>query len=605
MIRGDFVRVAGETESEFSLPFPSSPLAMASEWRAIKTPDGGRHTYYHNVRTNETTWIKPAGFVDANGRAQSKIEGTDWVEVSQPSGPSYFHNPRSGDVTWHAPEEVRAAFAARAAARAAAPPPGAAPAPGPAATKPAPPQQAPRQILRAAAPQPEDDPTIPDDDDDDDIDVDAYEVEPVVPVEEVGAPEPAPVAATKVPTAPAASSKVPAAPAAASSPLPAADDPFIAARKAKEAAAESFRSLLRERGVDGRARWDRWHSKLVDDPRFQRVATHSERRSVFDKYVRTVADEEKAAKRAGKGGSAAGRWAGATGAAAGEDGEITAGTDGGKRRDERGAENAADRKRREREERVRREKREEAEALARARRRIDRDAALARFRALLAESVRDPEATWADALPALTRDAQGRCRVDGSSDAPLAEFELRDEFEAHVAGLVRDAALGVMALLRESLKATCKEDFAPAARETKEAKETEGDRSDEDDEDDEDDGDGNPLTSYVAAAEVLSLDPRFERCPLKERAALYCEHVRKLCERHGAEIPPDVKALGEELEKAKEEEARARAARREEEAGGHRRRRGDGRDDRDSRPPRRSRSRSRDRGRKRSRSRSR
>ena len=83
---------------------------MASEWRAIKTPDGGRHTYYHNVRTNETTWIKPAGFVDANGRAQSKIEGTDWVEVSQPSGPSYFHNPKSGEVTWHAPEEVKAAF---------------------------------------------------------------------------------------------------------------------------------------------------------------------------------------------------------------------------------------------------------------------------------------------------------------------------------------------------------------------------------------------------------------------------------------------------------------------------------------------------------------
>ena len=557
---------------------------MASEWRAIKTPDGGRHTYYHNVRTNETTWIKPAGFVDANGRAQSKIEGTDWVEVSQPSGPSYFHNPKSGEVTWHAPEEVKAAFAARAAARAGAPPPGAALAPGPAATKPAPPQQAPQQILRAAAPEPADDPTIPDDDDID-IDIDAYEVEPVVPVEEVAPPEPAPVAATKVPTAPAASSKVPAAPAASSPPLLAADDPFIAARKAKEAAAESFRSLLRERGVDGRARWDRWHSKLAGDPRFQRVPTHSERRSVFEKYVRTVADEEKAAKRANrKGGSAAV----ATGAAAGEDGEITAGTDGGKRRDA-DADIAAIRKRREREERVSREKRDEAEALARARRRIDRDAALARFRALLAESVRDPEATWADALPALTRDAQGRCAIG----SPLTEFELREEFETHVAGLVRDAALDVMALLQESLKATCKEDFAPAARGT------EGDRSDEDD------GDGNPLTSYVAAAEVLSLDPRFERCPLKERAALYCEHVRKLCERHGAEIPPDVKALGEELEKAKEEEARERAARREEEAGGHRQRRGDGRDDRDSRPPRRSRSRSRDRGRKRSRSRSR
>ena len=225
---------------------------------------------------------------------------------------------------------------------------------------------------------------------------------------------------------------------------------------------------------------------------------------------------------------------------------------------------------------MRREKREEAEALARARRRIDRDAALARFRALLAESVRDPEATWADALPALTRDAQGRCAIG----SPLTEFELREEFETHVAGLVRDAALDVMTLLQESLKATCKEDFAPAARGS------EGDRSDEDD------GDGNPLTSYVAAAEVLSLDPRFERCPLKERAALYCEHVRELCERHGAEIPPDVKALGEELEKAggggeSERRGEKRGRRAPTKTGDGRRR--------DSRPPRRSRSRSRDR----------
>ena len=59
---------------------------------------------------------------------------------------------------------------------------------------------------------------------------------------------------------------------------------------------------------------------------------------------------------------------------------------------------------------MRREKRVEAEALARARRRIDRDAARA-VGTLLAESVRDPEATWAETLPALTRDAQGRCAI--------------------------------------------------------------------------------------------------------------------------------------------------------------------------------------------------
>ena len=124
--------------------------------------------------------------------------------------------------------------------------------------------------------------------------------------------------------------------------------------------------------------------------------------------------------------------------------------------------------------------------MARARRRIDRDAALARFRTLLAESVRDPEATWAETLPALTRDAQWSMRDWYERRARLAEFELKEEFETHVAGLVRDAAFDVMALLRESLKATCKEDFPPAkaARET-ETKETEGDEDDEDDEDDD------------------------------------------------------------------------------------------------------------------------
>ena len=250
---------------------------MASEWRAIKTPDGGRHTYYHNVRTNETTWIKPVGFVDANGRAQSKIEGTDWVEVSQPSGPSYFHNPQSGDVTWHAPEEVKAAFAARAAVRAAAPPPGAAPAPGPAATKPAPPQQAPQQILRAAAPEPADEPTIPDDDDDDDIDIDAYEVEPVVPVEEVGPRNPRRSPRRKFPPLQLCSRRFPplqlcpeVPPAPAASSPPSRRRPFH--RRAQgQGGRRRIVPIAPSRARRGRPRAvGRVALKLAGDPRFQR-----------------------------------------------------------------------------------------------------------------------------------------------------------------------------------------------------------------------------------------------------------------------------------------------------------------------------------------------
>jgi transcription elongation regulator 1 len=235
---------------------------------------------------------------------------------------------------------------------------------------------------------------------------------------------------------------------------------------------------------------------------------------------------------------------------------------------------------------------------------IDRESAMARFKALLAESVRDPEATWAQSLPALQRDVQGRC-VFGRGTV-MDEFELRDEFLNHVAGLLRKVATDARVLLEETIKATCKEDFDVPEPPTPK----DGDDDEDDDEDDEDDDeDGTPLTSFVAAAEVLSHDPRFEKCPLNERARLYCEHIRKLCDEHGAKVPRDVEALAQELEKARLEEARERAAIDAEETAKMRGWRGDdreqSRDHRDSRPPRRSRSRSRDRGRKRSRSRSR
>jgi transcription elongation regulator 1 len=78
-------------------------------------------------------------------------------------------------------------------------------------------------------------------------------------------------------------------------------------------------------------------------------------------------------------------------------------------------------------------------------------------------------------------------------------------------------------------------------------------------------GGDNPLTSFVAAAEVLALDPRFEKCPLNERAAQYCAHVERLCQEVGAELPPDVAALQEELKAARAEEEEERRRERDEE----------------------------------------
>ena len=204
---------------------------------------------------------------------------------------------------------------ARVAARAGAPPPGAAPAPGPAATKPAPPQQAPQQILfERPRPNPRTNRRFPTTTTTTTSTSTPTRSSPSSPSRR----SPPRTRAGRRDESSHRSSCVPEGSrrsgcrrrflrSGCASPLPAADDPFIAARKAKEAAAESFRSLLRERGVDGRARWDRWHSKLAGDPRFQQVATHSERRSTFEKYVRPSRTREKAAKRAGKGGIRRGR----------------------------------------------------------------------------------------------------------------------------------------------------------------------------------------------------------------------------------------------------------------------------------------------------------
>ena len=106
---------------------------------------------------------------------------------------------------------------------------------------------------------------------------------------------------------------------------------------------------------------------------------------------------------------------------------------------------------------------------------------MARFKALLAESVRDPEATWAQSLPALQRDVQGRC-VFGRGTV-MDEFELRDEFLNHVAGLLRKVATDARVLMEETIKATCKEDFDVPEPPTPK----DGGDDDEDDDEDEDD----------------------------------------------------------------------------------------------------------------------
>ncbi|KAK8699559.1 hypothetical protein V6N13_115642 [Hibiscus sabdariffa] len=59
-----------------------------------------------------------------------------------------------------------------------------------------------------------------------------------------------------------------------------------------------FKEMLKERGVAPFSKWERELPKIVFDPRFEAIPSHSARRSLFEHYVKTRAEEERREKRA-------------------------------------------------------------------------------------------------------------------------------------------------------------------------------------------------------------------------------------------------------------------------------------------------------------------
>ena len=209
--------------------------------------------------------------------------------------------------------------------------------------------------------------------------------------------------------------------------------------------------------------------------------------------------------------------------------------------------------RRRREDRARRAREEETRRLAGMRRAADRDAFVENFRALLAETIRSAETTWEEANARMATDAAGRGRWEGI----VAERHARDLFRRRVEELTSRAEDDARKRLEETLVAVSAEDFAPVLVRDGSGP---GDGSDSDEGDAP--SDANPLNSFVAAAatEGLAGDPRWERCPLERRAALYVAHVERLCAKVGVDVPEDVAALRDELarERSEAEEPRRR-----------------------------------------------
>ena len=541
-------------------PPPRAGPPPPSPWTALKTEDG-KHTYYHNRATNETTWTRPPGFVDPAAPAaptQIPVANTGWFEVAQPGGPSYFHNPTTGEVTWTAPPAV---LSARGAATLHAATPaqvrvqdevnvkvkdevqvGDEPAPAPASV----PVPVPVPVTSVPA-------ATADEDEDVDFDPDAYEdfeappsePEPVERMVRVGdylvpasalAPEFDDGAADGADAA-AAETAADAAAETAAAPVP-PEDPKDAARRA-------FDELLREKGVDEKTRWDRAVHKMSSDPRFHAIPTHAERRRLFERFGRRVADDKKQAKATTAAAAAAATAAGRSdGTASAPSGSAHSAPSEG----EVGTLARRDMERRRREDRARRAREEETRRLAEMRRAANRDAFVENFRALLAETIRSAETTWEEANARMATDAAGRGRWEGI----VAERDARDLFRRRVDELTTRAEEDARTRLEETLVAVSAEDFAPVPVRVRDDSGP-GDGSDSDEGDAP--SDANPLNSFVAAAatEGLAGDPRWERCPLERRAALYVAHVERLCAKVGVDVPEDVAALRDELARERNE----------------------------------------------------
>ncbi|RZC71372.1 hypothetical protein C5167_034548 [Papaver somniferum] len=66
----------------------------------------------------------------------------------------------------------------------------------------------------------------------------------------------------------------------------------------KEECIMQFKEMLKERGILPFSKWEKELPKIVFDPRFKAVPGYSARRSLFEHYVRTRAEEERKEKRA-------------------------------------------------------------------------------------------------------------------------------------------------------------------------------------------------------------------------------------------------------------------------------------------------------------------
>ncbi|KAK2972597.1 hypothetical protein RJ640_007066 [Escallonia rubra] len=248
------------------------------------------------------------------------------------------------------------------------------------------------------------------------------------------------------------------------------------------AAAFGFKSMLRDRDITPTSRWSKVKDSLRNDPRYTSVK-HENREVLFNEYISELKSVKEEAERVAK----------------------------AKREEED--------KLKERERAMRKRKEREEQEVERVRSKARRKEAVESYQALLVETIKDPQVSWAESKSKLEKDPQDR-----ASNPCLDQSDLEKLFREYVKILHERFAHEFRALLSEAITAEA------AVQETEDGK--------------------TILTSWSTAKRLLKADPRFTRMPRKERESLWRRHVEEIQRRQK-------KAFDQE--EKKHTEARSRA----------------------------------------------
>ncbi|KAK9106363.1 hypothetical protein Syun_022374 [Stephania yunnanensis] len=283
-------------------------------WTAHRTETGA--VYFYNAVSGESTYDRPSGFEGESDKltvqptpvSMEKLAGTDWALVTTDVGKKYYHNDKTKVSSWQIPKEVAELRKEDG---------------GSLNASAVPVQNASALAEKVSIPTSLSAPAI---------NTGGRDATPLRPSAAPGSSSALDLIKKKLqePGLPITSSPLPASSGTTISELngsrsvdattkgpqgesskdrqnangdgnlsdSSSDSEDLDSGPTKEECIIQFKEMLKERGVAPFSKWEKELPKILFDPRFKAVPGHSTRRSLFEHYVRTRAEEERKEKRA-------------------------------------------------------------------------------------------------------------------------------------------------------------------------------------------------------------------------------------------------------------------------------------------------------------------